>query len=82
MRLNHGMLALMLSATALVSPLTMTGCFSSGMMYDPQGRDFHRWNAGDNRLYLRWEIQTHRNHMDFYRRNQADRSAYWGWRHR
>jgi hypothetical protein len=82
MRLNHGMLALMLSATALTSPLALTGCAGGGLIYDPYGRDYHRWNVGENRLYLQWEVQTHRNHMDFQRRNDSDRQAYWGWRHK
>jgi hypothetical protein len=82
MRLNHRMIALMLSATALVSAAAMTGCASSGLYYDSQGHDYHRWNRGEDRYYLQWETQTRRGHVPFQRRTAADRQAYWGWRRR
>jgi hypothetical protein len=72
----------MLSATALASASAMTGCASGGVVYDPYGHNYHRWNHGEDRFYRQWEITTHRNHMDFQRRSSGDRRAYWGWRHR
>jgi hypothetical protein len=81
MRLNHGMIALMLSVTALASAAAMTGCATDGLVYDTDGRDYHLWDPGENRLYLGWEIQTHRGHLDFHRRSYGDRREYWGWRH-
>jgi hypothetical protein len=80
MRLNHGMIALMLSAAALASP--MLGCAGEALVYDPYGRDYHRWDRDDDRFYRRWEIATDRGHMDFQRRSPEDQRAYWGWRHR
>jgi hypothetical protein len=77
MRLNHGMIALMLSAAALASP--MMGCAGGGVVYDPY--DYHRWDRDDDRLYRQWEIGTDRGHMDFDRRSPGDQRAYWGWRH-
>jgi hypothetical protein len=82
MRLNHRMIALMLSATALVSASAMTGCASSGLYYDSHVRDYRRWNHGEDRYYLQWENQTHRGHVPFQRRSAGDQRAYWGWRHR
>jgi hypothetical protein len=80
MRLNHGMIALMFAATAFALP--MAGCASGGLVYDPYWHDTHRWNRGEDRYYRQWEVSTHRNHMDFQRRNSDDQRAYWGWRHR
>jgi hypothetical protein len=82
MRLNHRMVALMLSATALASASAITGCASGGLYYDSYGHDYHRWNHGEDRYYQRWESQTHRSHTSFQRRSAADQHAYWGWRHR
>ena len=80
MRLNHGMIALMLSATAFALP--MTGCAGGGPVYDSYRNDYYRWNRGEDRYYREWEIGTHRNHMDFNRRSAGEQRAYWGWRHR
>jgi hypothetical protein len=80
MRLNHGMIALMLSATALAATSAMTGCASGGLIYDSYGHDYYRWNHGEDGYYRRWEIGTGRGHMDFNRRTPADQHAYWGWR--
>ena len=80
MRLNHGMLALLLSAAGLASAIT--GCAGGTLMYDPYWRDYHPWDVGESRYYRQWEIRTHRSHMDFDRRSSGDQRAYWGWRHR
>ena len=82
MRLNHGMLALMLSASALGSTLAITGCAGGGLVYDPYGRNYYRWNSGEERVYRRWEAGTHRNHMAFQSRSRGEQQAYWGWRHK
>jgi hypothetical protein len=80
MRLHHGMIALIVSATALALP--MTGCAGGGVVYDPYRHDYHQWNRGEDRYYRQWESSTHRNHMDFQRRSPGDQQTYWGWRHR
>jgi hypothetical protein len=82
MRLNDGMIALALSATVLASASAMTGCASGGVVYDPYGHQYQRWNRGEDRFYRQWEVEGHRNHMDFQRRSPGDQTAYWGWRHR
>jgi len=78
--LKHGTIALMLSAAALVMPLA--SCAGGARIYDPYRQDYHRWSPDEDRLYLRWEITTHRNHLEFHRRSFGDQRAYWGWRHR
>ena len=80
MRVNHGMIALLLSATALAS--TMTGCAGGDLVYDPYRHDYHRWNRGEDRFYRQWEATTHRDHVGFQRRSSGDQREYWGWRHR
>jgi hypothetical protein len=82
MRLNHRIIALMLSAGALGSASTMTGCATDGLVYDSHRHQYHRWDRGEERFYRQWEIRTRRSHMGFQRRNLGDQRAYWGWRHR
>jgi hypothetical protein len=80
MRLNHGMIALMLSSAAFVLP--MTGCAGGSLVYDSDWRDYHRWNRDENRYYWQWEIRTHRDHQAFQRRSPGDQLEYLGWRHK
>ena len=82
MRLNHGTIALMLSATVLASASAMTGCAGNGLVYDSYGHEYQRWNRGEDRFYRQWETVSHREHMAFQRRNAGDQRAYWSWRHR
>jgi hypothetical protein len=80
MRLNHGIIALMLSATTLASAAAMTGCASGGRYYDSYGHEYHRWDHDEDGYYRQWESEGDRDHMDFDRRTPADQHAYWGWR--
>jgi hypothetical protein len=80
MRLNHGLIALMLSATALASASAMTGCAGRAQFYDSYGHDYHRWDHDEDGYYRRWESEGGRGHMDFQRRSPEEQHAYWGWR--
>jgi hypothetical protein len=80
MRLNHGMFALMISATALAGASAVTGCAGGGYIYDSYGQDYHRWDRGEEGYYRQWETENGRDHMAFDRRTPADQHAYWGWR--
>jgi hypothetical protein len=49
--------------------------------YDAEHRDYHEWNANEDRAYHRyWEDRRHR-YIDWERANAAQRRAYWHWRH-
>jgi hypothetical protein len=74
------MLALMLSAAALVLPIT--GCAGDELVYDPYWHDYHRWNPGENGYYRQWEAESNRDHLDFPNRTPGDQLVYWQWRHR
>ena len=81
MRLSHRMIGMTLFAAALASPMAMTACASGGL-YDSYGQEYYGWNAGEDRYYRRWEIETHRDHRAFNRRSSEEQRAYWGWRRR
>jgi hypothetical protein len=70
----------LLLAAAIASPVMMTGCAAHVRVYDPYYHDYHAWN-GEVVYYNQWEVATHRQHMDFNKRNDADKKEYWDWRH-
>jgi len=49
--------------------------------YDPYYQDYHPWNHDEVVYYQRWEGDTHRNHVDYRKRNAAEQKEYWTWRH-
>jgi hypothetical protein len=49
-------------------------------VYDPYYHDYHAWD-GEVTYYSQWEHDTHRDHMDFNKRSDDDKKAYWDWRH-
>ena len=65
-------IARLLLASVLVVPLLSAGCADHRQVY--------AWGPGETTYYATWEHDTHRDHMDWERRNDADRKAYWKWR--
>jgi hypothetical protein len=53
-----------------------------GSYYDPYYSDYHHWYGPELGLYGRWESETNRPHLDFGRRPEVERRAYYTWRHR
>ena len=72
--------ASILLAASAATPALITGCSGSVRVYDPYYHDYHRWN-GEVVYYNQWERDTHRDHMDYNKRNHDDQKAYWDWRH-
>jgi hypothetical protein len=72
--------ARLLLAGAFVSPIFITGCAVQARVYDPYYNDSHTWGH-ETVYYNQWEHDTHRDHQDFDKRNDADKKAYWDWRH-
>ena len=70
----------LLFAAILAAPVLSTGCTAHVLVYDPYYHDYHAW-AGETTYYAQWEHDTHRDHMDFNKRSDADKKAYWDWRH-
>jgi hypothetical protein len=69
-----------LLTAAFLSPILMTGCAVHARVYDPYYHDYHGW-SGETVYYNQWERDTHRDHVEFEKRNDADKKAYWDWRH-
>ena len=69
-----------LLATVIALPLVCGGCEARVRVYDPYYSDYHVW-AAETPYYTQWEHDTHRDHMDFNKRSDADKKAYWDYRH-
>jgi hypothetical protein len=80
MRTLSRQFAALLLAAAFASPLLTAGCAVHARVYDPYYHDYHVW-SGETVYYNQWEHDTHRDHMDFARRSDSDKKAYWDWRH-
>lgn len=67
-------------AAAFASTLLMSGCAVHARVYDPYYHDYH---ARDHETvyYNQWEHDSHRDHVDFNKRSDADKKDYWTWRH-
>ncbi len=69
-----------LLVTVIAVPLFCSGCEARVGVYDPYYHDRHVW-AAEEPYYTQWEHDTHRDHVDFNKRNDADKKAYWDYRH-
>jgi len=78
---QHRLLKSLLTAVLLASPAVIAGC-ATHRYYDPDYRDYHRWDGNETTLYIRWEGETHRDHREFRKRNEREQREYWQWRHR
>jgi hypothetical protein len=80
MRLFLRSVAPLLFAAVLAVPVFCTGCAVHARVYDPYYHDYHDW-GGETVYYGQWEHDTHRDHVDFKKRSDADKKEYWDWRH-
>jgi len=77
MRDSFRSLAVVLLALALGGPVFISGCAEHTRYYDPYYSDYHTWNHDEMVYYNNWEHDTHRDHVDFAKRNDADRKEYY-----
>lgn len=52
-------------------------------VYDRAHRDYHNWNADEDRNYHQWYGDTYhgRDYRDYRKLNRKDQERYWAWRH-
>jgi hypothetical protein len=73
---------ILLMAAVLASSGLMAGCAGGVRIYDPYHHDYHRWNHTEGTRYQRWEVETHRDHVEFSVRKNDEQQQYWEWRHK
>lgn len=70
-----------LFAVAIATAGLTTGCTVHARYYDPYYHDYHPVD-GEVVFYGQWEQETHREHKDLNKRNDAEKKEYWDWRHK
>ncbi len=48
--------------------------------YDKQHKDYHTWNANEDRSYQRYQSEHHEKRA-FVQLNARQQAVYWNWRH-
>ena len=49
--------------------------------YDKRHKDYHQWNANEDRAYHMYWEQRHHGYVDWDHASAAQRQSYWDWRH-
>jgi hypothetical protein len=61
---------------ALAMVVGLAGCATHHGYYEGGGR----WSDGEVVYYNQWEVETHRQHVDYAQRKEDEQRAYWSWR--
>jgi hypothetical protein len=51
------------------------------VVLDPFRHDYHRWTPAEERSYRGYLAEHHRSYVSYARQREAERRAYWRWRH-
>jgi hypothetical protein len=49
--------------------------------YDQEHKDYHQWNADEQRYWRDYWVREKRPYIEWERANEEQRRAYWHWRH-
>ena len=60
---------------------TTTTTTETKRYYDPVYKDYHVWNASEDRAYHIYVEERHRNYEDYPKVNVTEQREYWTWRH-
>ena len=66
-----------LLAATLIGP--SAAC--TARIYDEPRRDYHHWDAREDRAYRAYLVERRREYVEFKRLNRRDQDEYWEWRH-
>ena len=72
--------ATVLLGAGLMMPLA-TQASDDHRYYDSEHKDYHRWNAAEDRAWHRYWEEQHHAAIEWRRTNAAQQRACWRWRH-
>jgi hypothetical protein len=91
MKMNKGIryVGSFLLLGALAAPISLTAQDRDDhhdqehRVYDNAHKDYHVWNADEDRSYRQWYTDAHhgKKYREFNKLNKKDQDAYWAWRH-
>jgi hypothetical protein len=50
-------------------------------VYDREHKDYHNWDENENRAWIRFNTENHREAHEFAKANRKEQAEYWDWRH-
>jgi hypothetical protein len=69
------------SLVLVVALASSVACAAGIRVYDEPHRDYHRWNAPEDRAYRVYLSEQHREYREFSRLERGEQEQYWAWRH-
>jgi hypothetical protein len=57
------------------------GCAGGLRVHDAPHRDYHRWDAREDRAYRAYLAERHREYREFRTLGSREQEEYWQWRH-
>jgi hypothetical protein len=79
-RIRRFMGSFLLAAT-IIGPVVIAGCAARVRYYDADYRDYHRWDAREDRAYHRYWDERRERYRDWKELNEKEQRDYWRWRH-
>jgi hypothetical protein len=76
-------IAPLILGASLVASVAAAGCAARVGIYDPEYRDYHRWDGDQDRAYRDYWRERHERepYRDYRRLNEEQQRDYWKWRH-
>jgi hypothetical protein len=75
---------IMIAGGAFVAAAAFSGCQSPQtpvVVEDRAHGDSHKWDESEESAYRRWEAERQKEHQDYAKRPENERTDYWNWRH-
>jgi hypothetical protein len=66
---------------AMVSRAAQDEHHDEKRVYDRTHKDYHNWDANEDRYYHQYFTENHREYRDYSKLGRKDQDAYWNWRH-
>ena len=63
------------------STTTTTTTTETHRYYDPGYKEYHNWDANEDRAYHTYIQETHRRYTEFPKTTVTEQTEYWKWRH-
>ena len=77
-------LGLIMIAGGAFMAAALSGCQSPQnpvVVEDRAHGDSHKWDENEDSAYRRWEAERQKEHQDYAKRQEGERTDYWNWRH-
>jgi hypothetical protein len=71
----------LLLGAALFVPVAVSAADHDKRYYDRQGKDYHQWNAQEDRAYRAYVEGQHQQYREFRRVKPVRQQEYFKWRH-